>query len=1039
MAKFEIVEVSLEDLKFSFQVVRLPEEGIDDKLVQISTGTGLISRIEYQNFVFTEAVLNLERLFLFILETTLGEHEEQKQLRNQVEELVYTVNPSLRPDDLLFNSDGILKRPAEGREGTLITENADWLKDIGEINPYGMVEDSDLAGVTGGLPPDEIPPPAPVTESTEYTTCKWTRPNLELKIRKYSKADLPTIFGRQTSFKDKLHYKAHIIRQCVLEADDLFRLIDSMELQHDAPPGVLADELYGLCLEVNGFLKFEEIDLAQLSAAKPPKTTKQQAQKKKAGGPKAQKEGTRLFADVPSAELLTLADRMNKKVIGQEEAIEQIVDTIQIASCGLRDPEKPVATYLLCGVTGCGKTLTAKVLAEELCGGRANLVRIDCSEYTQPHEISKLIGCFAPGSPVTVAGGGVKPIEQVAVGDQVVSHQGLVKRVLEKFEYKYKGPLYDIAVVGNDRPVRCTPDHEFWAVKTEQCQYMGRDHVVCKPTCRKNSTKYPCTDKLYEGYHPAWIKAKDLAVGDVVLRPRYRDTTQGYPEYIDLAEFYPRGEWDDSFIWGKRHERYKVPRFIPVNAEFVRLAGYFVAEGCVDNEHLCKRMDFSFHSAETTYHDEVTALVKSLFGLDCSFRTPPRELLVGHQRSRGYVHSGPVRALFGGLFGGHGAENKHLPDWWINLPDDLLREFLTTIIFGDGCTKIPRRVDYRTVSEQLVSQLSNILAKLGYLTNLHREVRPAAPTKGSYRLYVGGEQLHQFQEELPGLDITFGKISNGANGEVFHSNIQRMAYVKEADVGYQIKDIQVHSYKGTVHDIHVEDDVSYMVHGYSVHNSPNGYVGYEEGGFLTNAIQENPFSVVLFDEVEKAHARFFDILLQLLDDARLTDGKGNVTSFKDCIILMTSNIGVAEADAVRRTVGFGDGALLTTDKRAQAIKAALKSRFRPEFLNRIDASINFRSLTREDAEQIVDLMLTAVNGYLKDRDITLAFTDNVKNRMLEKGFSKKFGARSLQRTIDKEVTRPLAKLLLSGGVEDGTTVTLDFVDGKLVVKPETAE
>jgi len=602
MANKELVETSLAEFGFSFHVVRLPEADIEDKLALASPETGLICRMEYQNWLFTELVVNLERLFRFIAETSGGEPEEQIELRNQVEEEVYKVNPLLHPDKLIITKNGVIKR-ADKAEGTPLAKNPDWGRVLADVNPYVEIEEIEIVDDPEVvIIPPEMDDQA-FTGRFETVDRKWARTNLDLKIRKFTKGDISFIFGPEVAFTKELHYKIHIIQKCVEKAEAVFALCDAMGITAEVKIPLLADELYLICIEVNPFLKAEEVDLDKIRSS-----GKGLGRRKQRGAKPKTKGSDKVFSDVTGAELLTLADRMKARIVGQSEAIDRLVDTIQIASCGLKNPDAPVAAYLLCGTTGVGKTLTAKVLAEELCGSRDNIVRIDCSEYTQQHDIQKLIG------------------------------------------------------------------------------------------------------------------------------------------------------------------------------------------------------------------------------------------------------------------------------------------------------------------------------------------------------------------------------------------------------------------------------------------APPSYVGYEDGGFLTNAIQANPFSIVLFDEIEKAHNKLFDILLQVMDDARLTDGKGNVTKFNDCVLLMTSNIGVTEAEEVKNTMGFGDASLLTEERRGAALKQALKRRFRPEFLNRLDDSINYRSLTKEDALGIIDILLVKVNEYLAKKNITAIFSDGVKQMVFDKGFSKKYGARPLQRVIDKEIIRVLAKRLMKEDIKGGTKFRIDYKDGALVVK-----
>jgi hypothetical protein len=623
MAVGKLVEVVLEGHGFTFTVVKIPKELIIDKLALISPSTGMITRTDYQNFIFSETILNLERIFIFMTEKS-SSISEYVSLRDQVIDLSYEVNPGLNPNILSITPSGIIKPSILTKDGKPLENNPDWNRVPDISNPY---VDIDLAEIMGDIEEyamdddneqpsffsDLKPPP-----HKETVIKKWERTNLELEIKKYDREDISLLLKPTLTFPEEDSvYKVFIIQQTVVNAEHLFLLVESMNLKETVPTEIITEELYNICISVNPFLKLEEIDLSDLRDIKPAfgvsKRKKSRKRVVRRGDDKnPSDEDFKAFTDVTKAELLTLASRMKEKVIGQDEAIDKIVETVQISSCGLRDPEKPIAVYMLCGTTGIGKTMCAKVLAEELCGDRNSIVRIDCSEYTQAHDTQKLIG------------------------------------------------------------------------------------------------------------------------------------------------------------------------------------------------------------------------------------------------------------------------------------------------------------------------------------------------------------------------------------------------------------------------------------------APPSFIGHDDGGFLTNAIQKQPFSVVLFDEIEKAHSKFFDVLLQIMDDSRLTDGKGVVTSFKNCVILLTSNVGVSESESVKNTMGFGDEAVLTEEKKVGAVSKALKSRFRPEFLNRIDSVVNFKSLDKDNALKIAILLLDKVASYLKNRNIIATFSPAVSEMVFDKGFSKKFGARPLERTIDQSVVKPLAQKILLDEISDGDIIEVDYVDEELVVaiKPE---
>jgi ATP-dependent Clp protease ATP-binding subunit ClpB len=218
--------------------------------------------------------------------------------------------------------------------------------------------------------------------------------------------------------------------------------------------------------------------------------------------------------------------------------------------------------------------------------------------------------------------------------------------------------------------------------------------------------------------------------------------------------------------------------------------------------------------------------------------------------------------------------------------------------------------------------------------------------------------------------------------------------------------------------------------------SPPGYVGYEEGGQLTEIIRRRPYSVVLFDEIEKAHPEVFNILLQILDDGRLTDAKGRVVNFKNTIIIMTSNIG---SDLIQKQLVSGQlGFETETKDKSQEIRnkilETLKEHFRPEFLNRLDEIIIFQSLTKKDIAQIVDLQLKKVIARLSAKNIKLEVTEGVKKYLAEQGFDQFYGARPLKRLIQKEILDPLAKEIVSRKIKDGEKVKVDIEKDRIVIK-----
>ena len=232
----------------------------------------------------------------------------------------------------------------------------------------------------------------------------------------------------------------------------------------------------------------------------------------------------------------------------------------------------------------------------------------------------------------------------------------------------------------------------------------------------------------------------------------------------------------------------------------------------------------------------------------------------------------------------------------------------------------------------------------------------------------------------------------------------------------------------------VRIDMSEYMEKYSVSRligAPPGYVGYEEGGQLTEAVRRRPYSVVLFDEVEKAHPDVFNILLQVLDDGRITDSQGRTVDFKNTILIMTSNIG-----SQYLLDGMDENGNISQESQ-NAVMEDLRAHFRPEFLNRLDETIMFKPLTKDNIYDIIDLLVADVNKRLADREISIFLTDDAKKFVVDGGYDPNYGARPLKRFLQKHVDTLAAKLMLQGDVGAQDTIIIDVEDGKLVARSQS--
>jgi ATP-dependent Clp protease ATP-binding subunit ClpB len=232
-------------------------------------------------------------------------------------------------------------------------------------------------------------------------------------------------------------------------------------------------------------------------------------------------------------------------------------------------------------------------------------------------------------------------------------------------------------------------------------------------------------------------------------------------------------------------------------------------------------------------------------------------------------------------------------------------------------------------------------------------------------------------------------------------------------------------------DAMVRIDMSEFMEKHSVARmigAPPGYVGYEEGGYLTEAVRRRPYSVVLMDEIEKAHPDVFNVLLQILDDGRLTDGQGRTVDFTNTIVIMTSNVGSQWI----QELGGGDA-----DEMRKRVTEALRAQFRPEFLNRIDEIVIFNSLDIERIKEIVDIQLRRLRALLAERKMGVELSDAARELIAREGFDPVYGARPLKRALQREVQNPLAVRILEGELNDGDVVVVDVKDGQIVFEAKS--
>lgn len=628
MSKYEVVEKLWSHAKFNVHIAQIPTEKINDKLAVLSDGSGTITFDRYDRFLLNTCLVDSGKVWSFI-DSLEGDPETFVDAAVELRNIILEVNPLLDPKLLIINTENIIKLPEKDHtpdNSRLLIKNADWEKPEFE-GPMGL---EDIEDFIQSLPPPAFPvdPNMVGIDGSNLVAEMCKLLELLVTVIKYDSKDIPEIFKSKYTFEDAEPYRLFIVSKCILDFKSLFLVIDRMGMSRKHSPEKIAEELYRLAIKHNPFLSWDNIDLAKVKKAvidKFGKSTRPKTDFSKSGAPPIPKPGKgkkdKSFTDRPGEEegveyyknfdeiseedVVGLPKRVKDWVIGQDEAVGVICETIQLAKCGLKEPGTPIGTFMLTGETGVGKTFSAKMFAKELCGDEHAVIRIDCSEYAQKHEVSKLIG------------------------------------------------------------------------------------------------------------------------------------------------------------------------------------------------------------------------------------------------------------------------------------------------------------------------------------------------------------------------------------------------------------------------------------------SPQGYVGFEEGGYLTNAMAKTPFTVVLFDEIEKAHPKVHNILLQIMDEGRLTSNKGETVTFNDALVVLTSNIGVKEVQSVSNRVGMGSTSNLTKDKQEKAIKEALKNSFKPEFLNRLDGIVTFNRLNKEACLRIVDLAFDKLNGWLEDRKITVKYSAAVKDYIYSVGFKEGFGARPLNRAMKRYVMLPISKVMLDDKVKKDVTVTVTVKKNEL--------
>lgn len=691
-------------------------------------------------------------------------------------------------------------------------------------------------------------------------------------------------------------------------------------------------------------------------------------------------------------------DILKENIVGQDEAIESICQVIKRNKVGLGDKTHCGGVFLLGGPTGVGKTLLAKKIAEQIYGSENALIRIDMSEYSEKNSVSKLHGCFTPNMLVLMGDGSYKRIADVSIGEKVITPNGNIKTILNKFEYDIKEEIdvYKTHCFGID--LECTKGHNILTIDSKY--YNGR--------IDKN---------IYTKENAIFKQSGEITNKNIFMYPKkihYKGETITY-DLLDFSKEISNIHYDDKKIW--HFSKNKVNRFITLDNDLARIIGYYVSEGGVKNNF--KETSFTFNVEEETYINEIIYLMEKVFGINSFTSTQKMD-------SKGFTityHSMFISRFLSELCGRE-CHVKKLPMSLMSSNDEVKHNFLETAIFGDGTKTETNKISYTSASLLLISQMNTMFRDCGYSTQFITVNCNAPKPHKNFRIIITGENVRKLNENLPSSNLLVENVKP--------KHIQRFQYVDDDYYYYQIKDKHNMFYEGKVYDLTIEDDSSYIVNGISVHNSSPGYIGYDDGGVLTNAIKRKPYSVVLLDEIEKADDSIYNLFLQVFDEGRLTEGNGNVVDCHNCIFIMTSNIGAKKAAELGNGLGFVNS---EGKNKKSIIEKELKRKFTPEFLNRINKIVYFNNLTDDNLKNIVKLEINKFNNRLNNIEYNITYTDDVVNYIHAKAIKEKeFGARPIIKLIQTNIEDKITELMLENDYKPNYTFSASCNDNGIEIR-----
>jgi len=936
--KYEVTRVHIESASFDLLIMALPRDEIEDKLTYLSREKGLIRKSLYDDFIIATCVANIND-FLTHLNQRGTSLKKLNEIRSEIVENIISLNKFLDPKNLVINKNKVIKmhKPGE-KDGTKLTENEFWDKDTYKETEQQILQNQD---VKKSLDFNKVRS----LKDLEYTPVQkfWKRLGQYVTIKQFPDESADVILGGR-EFTTRTAFEQYVVTICIEEVEDLFLRLDSLGIPNRVSPPILVHELYELCKASNPFLDFNNYKGEEIDEMDPFSTMHRTASEGEENEMSPTRK-TKLFKHVKKEVLLGLGDSIKEHVVGQDEAVDNLVDAIQRSSVGLKDPNHPLGSFIFAGYSGCGK-------------------------------------CHGKGTPIRMYDGSIKLVEDIKIGDQLMGDDSTPRNVFSLA--RGRDVMFEVIPNKGGNSFICNKSHilSLW-----DSRYKTINEISIEDYLKK--------DKWFKHFNKLYRTAVKYRENDILVDPYFMGLWLGDGTFNRVA-------------------------ITSADKEVINYVYTYASK-------LNLEINVNYHKNNKSNTYIITSASKG--------GSSDRNILLNNMRTYGLIS---------------GNEFKFIPKEYLINSILNRKKLLAGLIDSDGymhgnCYEITSKYS------QLANNIVELCRSLGYCAYVTDKM---VNNKLYYRVNISGD--------LSDLPIRLNRKRSSPRKQVKDVTI----------TSFTLKELPVNDYYGFV----LDGNSRYLLEDFTVtHNTytakilaksligssrglvnidcseyasdheyakligaPAGYIGHEAGGYLTNAIRKNPFSVVLFDEIEKASDKVHQLLLQIMEEARLTDGKGNAVSFKDATIIMTSNIGVEEVSDVSKTIGFGSVSTITDEKRSQAIEKALKKQFKPEFLNRLTAIINFSTLTKDHYLNIIKLELDKLKINLKlsgteFSQITLNFDDSLLDYIYDVGIDEKYGARPLKRAIENEISTPLARKLLNEDVSGRSSATLSLKRKKLVI------